>query len=164
MSTQTRIEEILQSIIDGNPYTNQPLSRAEELLLLLKPQIDKAMIYYILTFDGQHFKHDGEILTFAQIREKCLDDKHFVYAKYDNKLYIPQGVSTSYIYFDAAFIHSSEAQMHRISINSVESVQRYDFVLEQHTAVGNLSDLNTEAKGSIVAAINELKARIDELQ
>lgn len=138
MSTQTRIEEILQSIIDGNTYTNQPLSRAEELLLLLKPQIDKAMIYYILTFDGQHFKHDGEMLTFAQIHEKCLDEKHFVYAQYENNLYIPQFVSATLIFFDAAYIRTDEPQLHRLCMTRVGAVTKQDVMLVEKDELDTL--------------------------
>lgn len=179
MSTQTRIEEILQSILDGNPYGKPPLSRNEALLIEIgqliqqgfsPEQIEEAvnkyleehpvsagMEYYILTFDGTAFKHDGAVLTFAEIRSKCLDTKHFVYATYENNLYIPQNISTSYVFFDSSYIRSDQAQMHRISINSSEHVQKYDYVLAKQTEVeqlkGDMSALQNADKSATAGQV-----------
>lgn len=100
---------------------------------------NKKMEYYILTFDGTSFKHDGTTLTFAQIREKCLDEKHFVYALYDSQMYIPQWVSASNVMFDSSYIRNDVPQMHRIGISSSGAINKYDFNLAKE------SDLNSVA-------------------
>lgn len=78
-----------------------------------------AMEYYILTYDGSHFLHDGQQLTFTEIKNKCLDEKHFVYCQYNGDLYIPQHVLGAQIFFDATYIRNGNVEIHRISITPV---------------------------------------------
>lgn len=100
------------------------------------------MRYYIINFDGTAFKHNGETLTFDQIKEKCLDTVHFVYAQYNNRLYIPQYISNNNIFFDAAYIDSDTPQMHRIAISSSNYTSKYDFVLAKASDVPSDQHIN----------------------
>lgn len=120
-----------------------------------------AMVYKILTFDGSAFKDEsGSTLTFSQIKNLCLDTKNFVYALYSNRLYIPQYVSNSNIFFEASYIQSDKPQMHRISISSTNAVTQYDMNLATESSVGSLkTDFNT-----LSGAVDGIDSRVTELE
>lgn len=121
------------------------------------------MEYYILTFDGTAFRHDGAALTFAQIREKCLDTKNFVYAQYENRLYIPAYVSGSNIFFDSAFIQSDVCKMNRISISSSNTVTRVDKVLATNEVYTQIAAVQ-ETVATMRSEVDVLKQDLDDLR
>ena len=95
----------------------------------------RKMEYAILNFTGSAFQLDGQTLTFAQIKDLCLNAKDFVYAQYSNRLYIPQYVSNSNIFFEASYIQSDVPQMHRIAINSANQVSQYNYDIAKKTEI-----------------------------
>lgn len=111
-------------------YTLAPMVESVDTLL---GKIDHKMEYAILEFDGTAFNLDGQPLTFQQIKTLCLDNVHFVYAQYENRLYIPQYVSGSNIFFDASYIQSDIPKMNRISISSSGAVSQFSFELVKST-------------------------------
>lgn len=130
-----------------------------------------AMKYCILTFNGSAFLRDGVAQNFAQLKALCLDEEHFVYAQYSNRLYIPQYVSNSNIFFQATYIQSDAPQIHRISINSQNAVSQYNYNLAKATDIptvptdeisANTSARHTHSNKSILDAIT--KAPITEHQ
>lgn len=94
-----------------------------------------AIKYYIITFNGEAFVHDGKILTFYEIKTLCLDTEHFVYAQYANRLYIPQYISNNNIFFQSTYIDSGIPQIHRISINNNDVVSQYNYNLAKDTDI-----------------------------
>lgn len=95
----------------------------------------RKMEYKILTFTGSAFAFDGQTLTFSEIKSLCLNNADFVYALYSNRLYIPQYVSNSNIFFEASYISSDVPQMHRISINSANQVSQYNYDIAKKTEI-----------------------------
>lgn len=95
----------------------------------------RKMEYAILNFTGSAFTLDGTVLTFAEIKELCLNKKDFVYALYANRLYIPQYISNSNLFFEASYIDSDIPQMHRISINSSNQVSQFSYNLAKTTQI-----------------------------
>lgn len=108
------------------------------------------MQYAILNFDGTAFTLGGQTLTFAQIKDLCLNKKDFVYALYENRLYIPQYVSGSNIFFDASYIQSDIPKMHRISINSSNQVSQYSFELAKLTDIPAAAGTDVQINGESI--------------
>lgn len=101
----------------------------------------KSMEYYIITFDGEHFKDkDGNALTFSQIKTLCLDEKHFVYCQYENDLYIPQHIQATQIYFDATYVRNHKVEIHRIGINANQTVNQEVVYPADSTELESLKD------------------------
>lgn len=113
-----------------------------------------AMIYKILTFDGTSFKDGETVLTFDEIKTLCLDNKHFVYAQYSNRLYIPQYVSGNNIFFQATYISSDIPQIHRISINNLNQVSQYNYNLAKDTDVPTIPVTDVQINGTSILADN----------
>lgn len=112
----------------------------------------EGMTYYIVTFNGSAFTHDGATLTFDQLKTLCLDTSHFVYAQYSNRLYIPQYISNNNIFFQASYIDSDVPQIHRISINNVNQVSQYNYNLAKTSDVPtdeHINDLINTALGVV---------------
>lgn len=124
------------------------------------------MKYYIIVFDGSAFKHDGTTLTFNDIKTFCLDESHFVYTQYSNRLYIPQYISNNNIFFEASYIDSNIPQMHRISINNLNQVSQYSYNLAKESDIPsvptNTSELNNDS-GFITISSVPTDAHINEL-
>lgn len=80
------------------------------------------MEYSILNFDGSSIKLDGTTKTFSELKELCLNKKNFAYLLYSNRLYIPQYVNENNVWFEAAYIDNDIPYMHRIGINSRNSI------------------------------------------
>lgn len=103
----------------------------------------EGMTYYIVTFNGSAFTHDGATLTFDQLKTLCLDTSHFVYAQYSNRLYIPQYISNNNLFFQASYIDSDVPQIHRISINNVNQVSQYNYNLAKTSDVPTDEHINS---------------------
>lgn len=98
----------------------------------------KKMEYAILNFTGSAFQLNGQTLTFSEIKSLCLNTADFVYALYSNRLYIPQYVSNTNIFFESSYISSDIPQMHRIGINSSNQVNQYSFELALKSTVDGI--------------------------
>lgn len=103
----------------------------------------EGMTYYIVTFTGSAFTHDGAALTFDQLKALCLDTSHFVYAQYSNRLYIPQYISNNNLFFQASYIDSDVPQIHRISINNLNQVSQYNYNLAKTSDVPTDEHINS---------------------
>lgn len=128
----TEVKEICvkrSGVEGGDPFPEADPSEIERINAELEAVKAGKMEYYILTFDGTVLKHNGETQTFAQIREKCLDTKNFVYAQYANRLYIPAYVSASNIFFEATYIQSDVPKMNRIGISASNTITVIDMEL-----------------------------------
>lgn len=102
----------------------------------------EGMTYYIVTFNGSAFTHEGTTLTFEQLKTLCLDTSHFVYAQYSNRLYIPQYISNNNLFFQASYIDSDVPQIHRISINNLNQVSQYNYNLAKTSDVPTDEHIN----------------------
>lgn len=138
------------TIPEATPYDDSEIrGQVAELNRELINLDGRKMEYKILTFTGSAFTLDGQTLTFAQIKELCLNKKDFVYALYANRLYIPQYISNSNVFFEASYIQSDIPKMHRISINSSNQVSQYSFDLAKVT------DIPTAVKVAMCDGIGE---------
>lgn len=130
-----------------------------------------AMEYKVLGFNGSAFLDEsGNTLDFATLHELCLDKKNFVYVSYSNRLYIPQYINTNNVWFEAAYIDNEVPYMHRLGINSRNSVNVYTKALAVKsdmdaakesiaTLEGDVEELNeNKADKAEVAALEENKA------
>lgn len=114
--------------------------------------LSKKMEYKILTFDGTVFALDGQTLTFAEIKSLCLNTTDFVYALYSNRLYIPQYISNSNIFFEASYIQSNVPKMNRISINSDNQVSQYSFELAKLTDIPSGAGTDVQINGTSITS------------
>lgn len=115
---------------------------------------DKKMEYCILDFDGTKFTHNGTTLAFTRIKNLCLDGTSFVYAQYNNRLYIPQYVSNNNIFFQATYIDSDVPQIHRISINNSNQVSQYSYNLAKDTDVPTIPVTDVQVNGTSIVNNN----------
>lgn len=112
-----------------------------------------AMEYKVLGFNGSAFLDEsGNTLDFATLHELCLDKKNFVYVSYSNRLYIPQYINTNNVWFEAAYIDNEVPYMHRLGINSRNSVNVYTKAL----AVKSDMDAAKESIATLGSAVEEL--------
>ena len=81
--------------------------------------------------------------TFEEIKTLCMDEEHFVYAQYSNRLYIPQYVSGNNIFFQATYITSDKPEIHRVSINNLNQVSQYNYTLAKESAIPTDSHINS---------------------
>ena len=61
------------------------------------------MIERKLTYNGTEIQFDGVKQSFTKVRAACNDATQFVYLVYENRLYIPQYVTSSAIYFTCTY-------------------------------------------------------------
>lgn len=133
---------------DSNYATVEYVDTATEPIAVNAAAIEaldeSKMQYAILVFNGYYIFLDEQIKTFAEIREMCLDNKHFVYLKYSNRLYIPQYVNENNVFFEAAYIDNNVPYMHRIAINSRNAISVSTKTLATKNDVDELKATVTE--------------------
>lgn len=82
-----------------------------------------AMIEHKLTYNGTAIQLDGATQTFAQVKSACDDATKFVFLVYENRLYIPQYVTASAIYFTCTYpTNTSGVMTRRIAMTSNNTV------------------------------------------
>lgn len=62
-----------------------------------------AMVEHKLTYNGTTIKFGDTTQTFAEVKSACDDATKFVFLVYENRLYIPQYVTASAIYFTCTY-------------------------------------------------------------
>lgn len=82
----------------------------------------KSEMYTIEINADNEMVHDGALLTFSDVREKCLNNSYFVYLTYENNLYIPGRVTATEVFFDSVQTVLSEITVKRVVINESENV------------------------------------------
>lgn len=83
---------------------------------------EKSEMYTIEINSDNKMTHDGTLLSFSDVREKCLDNSYFVYLTYENNLYIPGCVTATEVFFDSVQTVLSEITVKRVVINESENV------------------------------------------
>lgn len=107
------------------------------------------MTEHKLTYNGTAIQLDGTTQTFTQVKSACDDATQFVFLVYENRLYIPQYVTASAIYFTCTYpTDTSGVMTRRITMRSDNTVTVNNTELAPKSYVDNaisaaITDIDT---------------------
>lgn len=114
---------------------------------ILSTAIGSKQTAYPLGFNGSRITHNGSILTFAEIKAKCLDDTYFVYLAYDKRLYIPAYIEDELITFVYTSANESNGIVDKISVRNTEAVTFTQYSLAKMSDIPNKTSQLTNDSG-----------------
>lgn len=122
------------------------------------------MTAYALGFNGSRITHNDSILTFAEIKAKCLDDAFFVYLAYDKRLYIPAYIEAELVTFVYTSANDSNGIVDKISVRSTEAVTFAQYNLANSSDIPEkTSDLTNDSEFTTKAYVDGLVGNVESV-